>query len=162
MDSASYMEKPIVNIMSLDNEIYLLCLLNSNRWFRRFFYHRCGPVRGSILNFIRPGDKTFYLPYHTKVGKGICGAHPFSTDLNAESIGDNFTFKNNTTIGQKNGKRPVIGNNVYVGANAVIIGGIRIGNNVIIGAGAVVVKDVVDNAVVVGNPAKIIRIEEKE
>lgn len=62
------------------------------------------------------------------------GAHPFATDLNATSIGDNFTFKNSLTIGQKDGKSPIIGNNVYVGVNVVIIGGITIGNNVKIGA----------------------------
>ena len=53
--------------------------------------------------------------------------------------------------------RPRIGDNVSVGANAVIIGPIRIGNNVTVGAGAVVVKDVPDNAVVVGNPARLIK-----
>jgi len=91
------------------------------------------------------------------------GAHPFATDLNAKSIGDNFSFKNCTTIGQSGGKRPVIGNNVYVGSNVVIIGGITIGNNVVIGAGTVVVKDIPDNAVVVGNPARIVKfIEESD
>lgn len=47
--------------------------------------------------------------------------------------------------------------NVTVGANAVIIGNITIGNNVIVGAGSVVVKDVPDNAIVAGNPARIIK-----
>lgn len=52
---------------------------------------------------------------------------------------------------------PTIGNNVIIGANATIIGGISIGDNSIIGAGAVVVKDVQQNTIVAGNPAKIIR-----
>ena len=51
----------------------------------------------------------------------------------------------------------MIGNNVSLGCNVTIIGGVHIGNNVTIGAGAVVVKDVPDNAVVVGNPAKILK-----
>ncbi|MGV4460543.1 DapH/DapD/GlmU-related protein [Ornithobacterium rhinotracheale] len=47
-----------------------------------------------------------------------------------------------------------IGNNVFLGANAVILPGVSIGNNVVIGAGAVVTKDIEDNSVVVGNPAR--------
>ena len=59
---------------------------------------------------------------------------------------------NETTL-----KSPVLGNNVYIGAGAKIIGGITIGNNVKIGAGSVVVKNVPDNCTVVGNPARIIK-----
>ena len=58
--------------------------------------------------------------------------------------------------GGKNGA-PIIGNNVSIGAGAIIIGGIRIGNNVKIGAGAVVVDDVPDNSVVVGEKARVIK-----
>jgi serine acetyltransferase len=52
---------------------------------------------------------------------------------------------------------PVIGNNVTVGSNVVIIGDITIGDHVLIGAGSVVIKDVPSNCVIAGNPAKIIR-----
>ena len=52
---------------------------------------------------------------------------------------------------------PVIGDNVHISAGARILGPIRIGNNVIIGANAVVVKDVPDNCIVAGVPAKIIK-----
>lgn len=67
----------------------------------------------------------------------------------------------NTCIGGGfDGKNaPIIGNNVNIGANVCIIGGIRIGDNVDIGAGTVVVKDIPDNAVVVGNPGRIIRFK---
>ena len=51
----------------------------------------------------------------------------------------------------------IIGNDVWIGAYATIMGGVRIGNGAVIGAGAVVAKDVPPYAVVVGNPAKIIR-----
>lgn len=50
----------------------------------------------------------------------------------------------------------IIGNNVFIGINAIILPGTRIGNNVIVGAGAVVTKDIPDNSVVAGVPAKII------
>lgn len=50
----------------------------------------------------------------------------------------------------------IIKNNVYIGNNTLIMPGVTIGNNVIVGAGSVVTKSVPDNAVVAGNPAKII------
>ena len=53
-------------------------------------------------------------------------------------------------------KSPIIGNNVEIGSNACIIGDIKIGNNTKIGAGTIVIKDVPDNCIVVGNPARII------
>ncbi len=62
-------------------------------------------------------------------------------------------------FGEKNGARPIIGDNVSLGCNVTILGGIHIGNNVTVGAGSVVVKDVPDNCIVAGNPAKIIRFK---
>lgn len=52
--------------------------------------------------------------------------------------------------------RVTIGNHVFVGAEAVILPNVSIGNKVIIGSGAVIAKDIPDNSVVVGNPARII------
>lgn len=51
-----------------------------------------------------------------------------------------------------------IQNNVWIGGNTCILGGVTIGNNAIIGAGSVVTQDIPANAVAVGNPAKVIRI----
>lgn len=82
--------------------------------------------------------------------------------MNAESIGKDFSCIHCTTLGKKGDKRPVIGDNVSLGCNVTIIGGVHIGNNVTIGAGSVVVKDVPDNCVVAGNPAKIIRYIKQE
>ncbi len=50
----------------------------------------------------------------------------------------------------------VIGNNVHIGTNAIIMPGVHIGNNCIIGVGAVVTKDIPDNSVAVGVPAHVI------
>ena len=55
------------------------------------------------------------------------------------------------------GGKPVIGNNVTINVNSVVVGDITIGNNVTIGAGSVVMKDIPANCVVVGNPAYILK-----
>lgn len=96
----------------------------------------------------------------TQIAGGLMCYHPFATVINAKSIGKNFQFRNGLTIGNKNNDNrlvPIIGDNVTVGPNAVIIGDIVIGDHVVIGAGAVVVKDVPSNCVVAGNPAKVIK-----
>ena len=51
----------------------------------------------------------------------------------------------------------VIGNDVWIGANAVVLPGVTIGDNVIVGAGAVVTRDIPANVVAVGNPARVLR-----
>ncbi len=57
--------------------------------------------------------------------------------------------------------RPIrIGNNVFVGANSVILPGVQIGDNVVIGAGSVVAKDIPSNSIAVGNPCKVIKQKE--
>ena len=71
-------------------------------------------------------------------------------------IGENATILQNVTIGNKNAEGATIGDNVFIGANAVVIGKVKIGNNVKIGAGAIIVEDIPNNCTAVGNKARII------
>ena len=66
------------------------------------------------------------------------------------------TIGSNTLSDSKGAGAPIIGDNVYIGAGAKIIGRVSIGNNVRIGANCVVTKDVPDNATVVSAPIRII------
>lgn len=131
--------------------------IHYNRYYRSLFYYRIGPIWSKLIGWWRPGDRYFRIAQTTKIGKGLWIAHPFATIINAEKIGDNFSCIHCTTIGAKGKWRPIIGDNVSLGANVTIIGNVHIGDNVIVGAGSIVVKDVPSDCVVAGNPAKIIR-----
>ena len=100
----------------------------------------------------------------TSIGNNLIIWHGTGLIVNENTIiGNNVVLRHNTTIGNSysGGPSPKIGDNVKVGANVVIIGGISIGDNSVIGAGSVVVKDVPKNVVVAGNPAKIIKVINK-
>ena len=103
------------------------------------------------------------LKPNTVVGAGLRIEHGFALVVNKNAvIGKNVLLRHSTTIGCKRmndgseGSSPIIGNNVDVGAHVAIIGDIKIGDNVKIGVGTIIVKDVPDNVIIVGNPAKII------
>ena len=91
-------------------------------------------------------------------GPGLHIAHYGSIAVySGTKIGKNCTIHTSTNIGNKNGA-PIIGDNVYIGPGAKIFGPIRIANGVKIGANAVVNKSIlIENATVVGVPAKIIK-----
>jgi serine O-acetyltransferase len=89
---------------------------------------------------------------------GFVIMHPVGVVINSKVIGGkNVTIESSVVIGDEKGKAPLIGSNVFIGSGAKIIGGITIGDNVKIGANAVVVKDVPSDVTVVGIPAKIIK-----
>ena len=86
---------------------------------------------------------------------GVKIVHGFSSIIVAESIGENFEFYQNVTVGWGKTGEPVIGDNVQIYAGAVVAGKITIGNHVKIAANSFVRCDVPDNSHVYGNPAVI-------
>lgn len=100
------------------------------------------------------------IPYQTKIEEGFRIVHFGHIVINPESvIGKNFNISQGCLIGNADGKRkgtPIIGDNVCMNANSIIIGGVKIGNNVLIAPGAFINFDVPDNSIVIGNPGKII------
>ncbi|MBV9389139.1 MAG: serine acetyltransferase [Chroococcidiopsidaceae cyanobacterium CP_BM_ER_R8_30] len=107
------------------------------------------------------------FPSKAEIGKGLYLPHASGIFINSDAkIGEYCNLSQDVTIGvggrgEKRGC-PKLGNRVFVGPGARIFGPIAIGNNVAIGANAVVTKDLPDNAVAVGVPAKIISYKGSE
>jgi len=99
---------------------------------------------------------------NAEIGKGLYIGHFGGIFIHPNTtLGENCNIGQGVTIGTLGlGKKgvPRIGNGVFIGAGAKVLGEIKIGDNVRIGANAVVLKDVPDNATVVGVPAKIVKI----
>lgn len=100
------------------------------------------------------------IPRGCTIGPGLIIYHYSGIVINTHVIiGENCVIRQGVTIGNRKSDDdvPTIGDNVDIGAGAVIIGKIKIGDNVKIGANAVVLKDVPDNCTAVGNPARHIK-----
>ena len=104
------------------------------------------------------------ISYKMNVGRGLYIGHHGGIVTNENAvIGNNCNLSHDVTIGvTRRGERkgvPTIGDNVYIGPGARIIGKVHIGDHAAVGANCVVTKDVPDYGVVVGIPGKVISLE---
>ena len=120
---------------------------------------------GGILRIIPAGllmrlIRWYYhcdIPYMLDVSGCYFCHNGFGVVINPRTIlGKDIVIQHGVTIGEIGDAVPIIGNNVYIGAKAMIIGGVKIGDNTKIGAGAVVLHDVPSGSTAIGFPAKII------
>jgi len=94
---------------------------------------------------------------NAQFGPGFVLVHSLGVVINtAVRGGANVKLEHAVTIGAEANESPVLGDNVFVGAGAKIVGGVRIGSNTKIGANAVVVSDIPDGATAVGIPARVV------
>lgn len=96
----------------------------------------------------------------TSIGKGLYLGHAWNITINPKAIiGDNCNLHKGVTIGQENrGSRkgtPTIGNEVWIGVNATVVGNVTIGDDVLIAPNSYVNCDVPSHSVVFGNPCII-------
>ena len=127
-------------------------------WQRRLFF--LGRAISQVARFmtgieIHPG---------ASIGRGLFIDHGMGVVIGETTIiGDNVTLFQGVTLGgtgKETGKRhPTLGNNIVVGTGAKVLGNIRIGDNSYIGANAVVLRDVPKNSTVVGVPGHITKQE---
>ena len=94
-----------------------------------------------------------------EIGPGLVILQSFGIVINSSvRAGRNLVLEHGVTIGAEKGQSPVLGDNVFIGAGAKIIGPVRVGSDVKIGANAVVTRDLPDGATAVGIPARVVRI----
>ena len=103
------------------------------------------------------------IPFETEIGLGTKLGHGgISVVINREArIGRYCILAQNVTLAKHKGGAPILDDCVYVGHGSIIMGGVRIGRNAFIGALSLVNKDVPDNAIVAGIPAKILRMQDE-
>ncbi len=93
------------------------------------------------------------------IGPGFTILHSSGIVINTSvKAGKNLVLQHQVTLGERRGRSPVLGDNVFVGAGAKVLGPVRVGNDVRIGANAVVTGDLPDGATAVGVPARVVRI----
>lgn len=137
--------------------MYLMKSLAVNRDFRTQYYHRIGPLKHLLCVFMKYETANNIESLHNVEG-GLVLIHSYGIAIHSDCyIGKNCFISPNVTIGYGRGGAPVIGDNVYIGAGAVLFGKLRIGNNVKIGAGAIVADDVPDNSTVVCKKAEVLQ-----
>ncbi len=106
------------------------------------------------------GDKTRIGIHNTIIGPVSIGNHVnLAQGITVTALNHNFTDTSKRIDEQGiSTKQVTIGDDVWIGANAVILPGVTIGRHVVVAAGAVVTKDVPDNCIVGGVPAKVIKL----
>lgn len=136
-------------------------MLNAIYFYRvsRWLYLHHIPVLPKLITLLIFLIYNSKIPYQAKIGReSTFGYGGMGVVIHSKSIiGENCTICQQVTIGGGNSRFP---GNVYIAKGSIVMGGITIGNNVTIGANAVVTKPVPDNAIVAGVPAKILRIKE--
>ena len=121
------------------------------------YRNRKYPIRRRLIALFYPPMDTLYIDA-LEIGGGLYIQHGFATMIAAKSIGENCWINQQVTIGYNGqGEPPVIGNNVTITCGAKVLGSIHVGDNVTVGANAVVIRDVPKHCIVGGVPAKILK-----
>ena len=154
-------------------ELYRLDMMryggHPDKYIKKFhyFFRKCQLCNIRVLNygyrwiFQKIKEKRgLEISYRTKIGKGLYLGHAYNITINASVvIGEYCNIHKGVTLGQENrGSRkgtPVIGNKVWIGVNATVVGNVKIGDDVLIAPNSFVNCDVPIHSIVFGNPCVI-------
>ncbi|MDD5568049.1 MAG: serine O-acetyltransferase [Candidatus Omnitrophica bacterium] len=155
--------KSFVEILLLYQGLHALVAYRAGNFFYRMRFFFLARFISQLARWatgieIHPG---------AKIGKGLFIDHGMGVVVGETAvIGDNVLLYQGVTLGgtglEKGKRHPTIGNNVVIGGGAKVLGNITIGDNSYIGANAVVIKDVPPNSTVVGVPGRITKQEGKK
>lgn len=135
----------------------MTCFLYNERAFRNVIYYRLGYNRSFFIKIFFKENNTLHIREDCEINGGLLIVHGDCTYVWAKKIGKNVYINQGVTIGVIGDKAPIIGDNVRIATNSLVLGDVKVGDNVIIGAGSVVVKNIPSNCIVVGNPARIVK-----
>ena len=142
--------------------------LTYRKEFRNLIQHRFKHPSGTITSYLhfaiarvlwKPMESLYI--YTKDIGGGLYIQHGFATIISAKKIGKNCRIYQQVTVGYKGEFAPVLEDNVSVTCGAKVLGGLTMHANSLAAAGAVVVKDVPENAIVAGVPAKVIAYKDE-
>lgn len=141
----------------------------AERWSKRFHYYlrKINTTEGFIQKYYRLRYRSLCekrgieISHSARIGTGFYVGHPYGININRNAVlGRNVNVHRGVTIGQENrGRRkgcPTIGNSVWIGINATVVGNVTVGDDVLIASNAFVNCDVPSHSVVLGNPCRII------
>jgi serine O-acetyltransferase len=140
--------------------------------FRNVFYYRLG-IGGGWPATVALIGRRIWRPLPSleincaSVGPGLIVAHGYGAILTAERVGANCTIHQQVSVGWRShqhhgrvlagsSRPPILGDEVFLGTGAKVLGAISLGNNVTVGANAVVLHDVPDGCTAIGVPARVI------
>jgi acetyltransferase-like isoleucine patch superfamily enzyme len=145
-----------------------------NKILLNFVFQRIFRVNSQISYLVNyqstyiGNDIQYHFDFKTMTSFSL-SPHCYFQSINGIRLGENFLFapgvklisaNHSQDITRKSEKSPpiIIGDNVWLGADVIILPGVKLGNNIVVGAGSVVTKSFPeDDIVIAGNPAKIIR-----
>ena len=134
--------------------------LTSRLELRNVFLNRLheNTIEWIIIRLLFPPLQSLYIFMPpSKIGGGLYIQHGFSTIIGAQEIGEYCHVNQQVTIGYNGDYCPIIKDRVLVAAGAIVIGNVTLNNDCVIGAGSVVTKNVPENSIVGGVPAKVIK-----
>lgn len=134
-----------------------MLLYRAMQWARA---HHLAPLEW-VFNKLIVMTQSCIIGRGADFGHGFVLIHAAGVVINGQVRGGSgIHIEHQVTIGADRRRSPTLGDDVFIGAGAKIVGAVRIGSGVRIGANAVVITDVPDNATAVGVPARIIRRRE--
>lgn len=142
--------RTLLKTLCTDGTFAMLCY----RLMQASQRHRLAPL-AMLFNKINP----CIIGRGADFGPGFVLIHSNGVVINTGVRGgQNIFIEHQVTIGAEKQQAPQLGDDIFIGAGAKILGGVRIGSHVKIGANAVVTKNVPDGATVVGVPARVIKL----